>query len=500
MDKLPIRILLVEDSPSDARLLQNMVSRSGGVGWEIIRVERLSEAIATCTARAVDVVLLDLSLPDSDGLETVVEFHAAVPELPIVVLTGVDDEEIGLQAVACGAQDYLVKAQLVPEVLARVLRYAIERGQILRQLQESERRFRGIFDQTFQAIWLLTPQGNVLEVNQTGFELSGVQPEDCLGLPLWQLNYWQDLQTAQEWLNTAIAKAREGEFVRDELPMLGTETLVWMDFSLKPLKDERGQAVMLIAEARDISDRKLAEAEILKTLERERELNQLKSSFVSMVSHEFRNPLTTIQSSSEILQRYERKLNRDKKSQHFDRIQSSLNSMIHLLDEILLLGKSEAGKLQYKPVSLNLEQFCRNLTETLQQSADGQHEIIFTCQGEVTQVEMDEALLGHIFSNLLSNAVKYSSEGGTVWFNLVCTNGVARFQVRDEGIGIPLNDQKHLFDTFHRASNVGQIKGTGLGLSIVKKCVKLHQGQIRVESEVGVGTRFIVTLPTNLSA
>jgi signal transduction histidine kinase len=257
---------------------------------------------------------------------------------------------------------------------------------------------------------------------------------------------------------------------------------------------------MLIAEGRDISDRKLAETEILKTLERERELNQLKSSFVAMVSHEFRNPLTTIKSSSEILQRYEQKLDRDKKSRHFNRIQNSLNGMIELLDEILLLGKSEAGKLQYKPVPLDLKQFCRNLTETLQQSAGEPHKIIFTCQGEVTQIEMDEALLGHIFSNLLSNAVKYSPAGGTVWFNLLCQNGIAQFQIRDEGIGIPLNDQKHLFDTFHRASNVGQIKGTGLGLSIVKKCVELHRGQIRVESEVGVGTTFIVTLPANQPA
>lgn len=302
-------------------------------------------------------------------------------------------------------------------------------------------------------------------------------------------------------LQVAIARARDGEFVRDELPIRSkTETLVWTDFSLKPLKDERGQVIMLIAEGRDISDRKLAETEILKTLARERELNQLKSSFVAMVSHEFRNPLTTIKSSSEILQRYEQKLDRDKKSRHFNRIQNSLNGMIELLDEILLLGKSEAGKLQYKPVPLDLKQFCRNLTETLQQSAGEPHKIIFTCQGEVTQSEMDEALLGHIFSNLLSNAVKYSPAGGTVWFNLLCQNGIAQFQIRDEGIGIPLNDQKHLFDTFHRASNVGQIKGTGLGLSIVKKCVELHRGQIRVESEVGVGTTFIVTLPANQPA
>jgi DNA-binding NarL/FixJ family response regulator len=166
MSQIPIHILLVEDSPSDASFLRQMFSRSGREWWNLVHVERLSDAIEACSNLTIDVVLLDLILPDSDRLDTLIEFHTAVPDIPVVVLTVVSDEELALQAVAQGAQDYLFKEQITPQLLMRAIRYAIERGQILKQLQESERRFRGIFDQTFQLMVLLTPEGNLLEFNQ----------------------------------------------------------------------------------------------------------------------------------------------------------------------------------------------------------------------------------------------------------------------------------------------------------------------------------------------
>ncbi len=134
MSKTSIQVLLVEDSPSDATLLRQVFSRSNQEGWELVHVERLSDAIDACATGAWDVALLDLCLPDSDGLETVAGFRAAAPDIPLVVLTGFDDEELALQAVAAGAQDYLVKDQITIQVLVRTIRYAIERGQILKQL------------------------------------------------------------------------------------------------------------------------------------------------------------------------------------------------------------------------------------------------------------------------------------------------------------------------------------------------------------------------------
>jgi signal transduction histidine kinase len=390
MEKIRIHILLVEDSPSDARLLRQIFLHASQEEWEMSHVERLSEAIDASREnslptldnsqiesrrqRRFNLVLLDLSLPDSIGLDTLKEFRVAIPDIPVVVLTGLDDEDLALQALAEGAQDYLVKDKITIQRLVRAIRYAIERSEILNQLRESEERTR-----------------------------------------------------------QALAK--------------------------------------------------------------EQELNELKSNFVAMVSHEFRTPMTTIRTAVDILEYNSNKLTDTRRTKYFDRIQNAINQMLNLLDEILFLSKTEAAKLEYKPTLLNLENFCSELTDILQLNAGSKHKIIFTCQGESTQAQIDEDLLNCILTNLISNAIKYSPENDTIWFDLICKDRLAIFQIKDRGMGIPLKDQTHLFQTFYRASNVGVIQGTGLGLTIVKKCVDLHGGHIQLESEQDVGTTVIVTLP-----
>ncbi|WP_414587236.1 ATP-binding protein [Scytonema sp. PCC 10023] len=497
MDTASINILLVEDSASDAKLLQQTLWHLGGERWQVVHFERLRDAIDSCSKSTFDIVLLDLSLPDSKGLNTLAEFYAAAPNIPIVVLT-FDDEDIALEAVAKKAQDYLVKGQITPNLLRRTIHYAIERGQILKQLRESEHRLRAIFEQTFQSMALLTLEGIILEINQPALNLWASQQQDCVGKPLWELESWNFSCANQEWLKSIIAKAADGELVRHELLLpSANNVMVWIDFSLKALKDETGKAVLLIVEGRDISDRKRAEAELVNAWVQERELNEMKSNFVSMVSHEFRNPMTVIRTAVELLELYNHQLSDQQKSQYFGKIQTAIRQMLQLLDEILFLGRSDAGKLQYEPTPLDLEDFCSELTQTLQLAASGKHQIIFSFQGKQTSVEVDENLLRYILTNLLSNAIKYSPQGGDIAFNVVCQDDTATFQIQDSGIGIPLTDQQRLFETFHRASNVGSIPGTGLGLSIVKKCVDLHQGQIYLQSQVGVGTTFTVKLPLN---
>lgn len=254
--------------------------------------------------------------------------------------------------------------------------------------------------------------------------------------------------------------------------------------------------VMVIV--RDITARKRAEEDIRKTLEKEKELNELKSRFVTTSFHEFRTPLTTILSSAELLENYSNKMAEEKKLQHLHCIQASVKHMTQLLNDVLLIGKAEAGKLEFIPVSLDLAQFCHDLVEELQFSSGKQHTIAFCSQGDCTNVCGDEKLLRYILSNLLSNAIKYSPTGGTVNFDLICQQGEAIFHIQDYGIGIPIVDQNQLFNSFHRASNVGTISGTGLGLAIVKKSVALYGGKITLKSEVRVGTTFIVTLPLNI--
>lgn len=253
---------------------------------------------------------------------------------------------------------------------------------------------------------------------------------------------------------------------------------------------------MLDLALQNINPAKQTEAELREALEK-RTLSELRSSFVSLVSHEFRTPLTTIQSSAELLERYNERLSEEKKQQHFKRIQRAANRMDELLKDVLLIGKAEAGKLQFEPSPMNLVAFCGDIVGSIRMSVHPHHEIAFVTRCDRTDAQMDEKLLGLIISNLLSNAIKYSPKRGTVRFELVCTDSSATFCIQDSGIGIPQEDIEKLFVPFQRASNVGTIPGTGLGLVIVKECVDMYGGKITVESQVGVGSTFTVTLPLN---
>ncbi len=237
-------------------------------------------------------------------------------------------------------------------------------------------------------------------------------------------------------------------------------------------------------------------SELEQALEREKELSSLKSRLVATISHEYRTPLTTIQSSAELLEHYSHKWTQEKKLTHLQRIQASTKHLSDLVSDVLFIGKAEADKLEFNPVALDLEGFCRELVEQMQLlSVTNEITLIFHSQGNCTNASLDERLLRQIITNLLSNAIKYSPRGSTVWFDLECIEGDATLSIKNSGIGIPAEDLPRLFDSFHRASNVGAIPGTGLGLAIVKKCVDLHGGQITVDSVEGVNTTFTVMLP-----
>jgi signal transduction histidine kinase len=236
-------------------------------------------------------------------------------------------------------------------------------------------------------------------------------------------------------------------------------------------------------------------AETCEALVREQELNELKSRIVTVISHEYRTPLTTILSSSELLQHYGYKLSEEKKIAHLQRIQSAANHLTALVADVLNISEAESGKLEFNPSPLDLESFCRQLVQELQIIAGQDHPIAFVSLGNCWSCIMDEKLLRQIFTNLLSNAIKYSPPDSTVHLEVQCQEGRVIVQVRDEGVGIPEADRAHLFKPFERGSNVGTISGTGLGLAIVKRLVDLLGGQIAVDSVVGVGTTFTVTLP-----
>lgn len=245
---------------------------------------------------------------------------------------------------------------------------------------------------------------------------------------------------------------------------------------------------------------KRVETEIRNALEEEKELNALKSRFISMVSHEFRTPLTVIRTSVELLEQYGHIASADKRQEYFQRIRTAIRTMSHLMEDVLTIGKAEAGRLELELTDLHLESFCQDLADEIQLSIGKSHLIAFNCDRNCpASVALDPKLLRSILTNLLSNAVKYSPAGSCIEFYLTCSDITATFQIQDHGIGIPDEDQPKLFETFHRAQNAVHIRGTGLGLAIVKQCIELHNGQVSFSSQQGIGTTFQVELPLNLN-
>lgn len=289
-------------------------------------------------------------------------------------------------------------------------------------------------------------------------------------------------QRQEQSLESSVNQSRSSMQRRVLLEILGTSLTFMLLLSLYALL------------YRQMVKRQQAET-LQRRLAQEKELSELKLEFFSMVSHEFRTPLSIILGSAQLLEKSLQPQIEKPKLKSLYRILSAARLMTQLLSDILTLARADAGRLEYSPEQVELQSFCLNLVEEIQVLSESHHAIQLTVQDQCTYARVDEKLLHSILSNLLSNAIKYSPEGGNIFFILICEPRAVTFQVKDEGIGIPPETQSLLYEPFRRGSNVGRILGTGLGLAVVKKCLDLHQGNISVKSQVGVGTTFTVTIP-----
>ncbi len=232
-----------------------------------------------------------------------------------------------------------------------------------------------------------------------------------------------------------------------------------------------------------------------RNLAQAKELGELKLRLFSMISHEFRTPLSVILASSQLLEETPLNLAEESKTKNLYRIKNSAKLMNQLLTDILTLTRAEIGQLEYKPESLDVEAFCLNLVENLRFLSNKKHLLKFSSNEYCHRIIADEKLLYSMLSNLIFNGIKYSPDGGTIYLILSCEPEKIVFQVKDEGIGIPKEDLVKIYEPFYRSTNTEKIVGSGLGLAVVQKCLELHQGEIFVESEIGVGTTFTIKIP-----
>lgn len=394
--------------------------------------------------------------------------------------------------------------QIERQVALRDAERAASRAQMQAQLQRSLDERNTVLENSMVAILFLNGEGRVVWANGALYRLFAVTPQALMAAESLA-RYFMDEPAFLAVAQTVRECVRQGQAYEAEFPMRRADgSSFWAYVSgraVSPQDPSRGTVWTVV----DLSQRKQAEDEIRTSLAQQQELNYLKSNFVAMASHEFRTPLASILSSAQIIQHYHDRLPAEDREATLASIEAAVARMTRLLDDVLLLGRADAHRLEFNPQPLDLLPWAQSLLDEARLSASDTHHLLLQAPGGLPSLVLDEKLLRHILSNLLSNAVKYSPEGGEVVLTLAWSPGPAgqsgqlELQVRDTGIGLKPEDLPRLFETFYRASNVGTIVGTGLGLAIVMRSVQLHGGQITVDSELGRGTCFRVSLPAAAS-
>ncbi|BBD57455.1 PAS/PAC sensor hybrid histidine kinase [Nostoc sp. HK-01] len=493
-----VRILVVEDEVIVARTIANQLNQ---LGYTVIGTASSGQvAIAKALEGKPELVLMDVILKgEMDGITAASQIRDQL-DIPVIFLTAYGDDNTVQRAKTTQPFGYVIKP-FTPKDLRIAIEIGLLKHALERDLRENRDRLATLLNSMSDAVIATNEQGIVTFVNPAAEALTGWKQADALGKDVSKIFQLVDEVTETSLENPVAKVLRERQVIYlNDFTSLITKngSRVPIGDSASPIMRQPGQINGVVVVFWDLSERRQAQL-LEQALHKEREVNQLKSLFISTVSHEFRNPLSVIQSSVELIELQGENLPIEKRKTYLKRINSAVQSMKQLMEDVLFMGKSDAGKLECHPSFLNLQEFCQELLAEFTTINSRGAEIIFKCHSDRTEACMDEQLLRYIFTNLLNNAVKYSPASGNILFDLTCDliDKVAIFRIQDHGIGIPEADQTRLFESFYRASNVQSIPGTGLGLVIVKKCVEAHQGQISINSQAGAGSTFTITLPLN---
>ena len=490
-----MRVLIVEDSPADARRVQEYL-RENGEPSEVVVASRLADALALANDSNPDAVVLDMSLPDAEGVEAVRRMRSAMPQVPIVVLSGSEDEQMATQAVQAGAHDYLIKGRVNEVTLRRALRYAIERQQLLDRIAESEARLQ---EENALLRRLTDAAGRVFATLDVHAVIGLLAAE---ARRLWGGSvrlYTGEHRLPDAFLKDAFASRRPVLSVdgsRLALPIPGTSgrnewildignasgTFGANDvFALDLLRQYVGIAIQNVALFGELQSQRTSFIQ----------LNQLKDDLIAVLAHDFKGPLTTIIGFTELLEQHA--LEGEDAEGALRTIRQAASRLANLANDTLALSRVEQGELNLENDPVSIAEIVRETVESFAPERDIELEIA----AEDPVVRGDPPRLRQVFENIIANAVKYSPAGSPVRVRLTETDRTVRVTVTDTGIGIPTDEMRFIFERFRRASNAkrSSIKGTGLGLYLAKTLVERHGGNIQVQSKLNEGSSFTIVLP-----
>ncbi|NNE28977.1 MAG: response regulator [Saprospiraceae bacterium] len=477
------KLLLIEDNPGDARLVELLLMDTEMSDFEITHETTLGDGISRLEeGNEYQAILLDLTLPDSRGFETLEKLLAKFPDNNVIVLTGLSDQTLGVNAVKAGAQDFLVKGAFEADGLAKTLRYSIERRNVLRRLEETQRI-------AHIGNWEFIPASDEFEASSEVFRLFGLKPRKAIKLKDLLIDPKHPFHQVRAWIDKAMAS---GMF-KDEVEMIkedGEKRIAFVQIKMqRPTPDTE----TLYGIIQDITETKKSE-ELRKAKEVAEQSAKMKERFIASISHEMRTPMNAILGMSNLVIQTDLQPEQYK---YIHSIKQSSEILLGIINDILEISTLENGKIIFddKPFQLNL--LLENMINVMQYKAtEKQLDFKFEIASNVPNVLIGDKLrLNQVLYNLVGNAVKFTDKGHVIV--RVQNRGKEGektrlyFEVEDTGIGIPDDKLDAVFGTFTRIRTKDRIfEGTGLGLAISKNIVDQQNGQIGVRSEVGKGSVF----------
>lgn len=475
-------ILLVEDDPGQARLAEKALRRAG---YGVFTVHDAASCLQHVRARSPSFVLLDRGLPDGDGLDVLRTLRAEFPAVCVIMLTGSDDAGIAVDALQIGAADYVVKRadlshlvdlSLVLERNQERLRLVREREALNHAVRLSEQRYRELFDNASDAIFVCNSDGLLQDVNQAFVALTARPRKDIEGHDLAELLAPSSPSRAQSLRERSVCP---GEPTAAEVHILSADGQVTvLDVKTRPIVTD-GAVRGFQGIGRDVTER--------------RRVEQMKGDFLAMITHDMKNPVSIIVGYAEIL------LNDSGIGAEWREmlvsIDSSARGLLHLIMNFLDLSKIEAGALRLHRVETCLNDVVRQVVQYQTPLARAKRIQVIEELAPVPSIKVDRAQMDRVFVNLIGNAIKFTPPAGRVCVQTARNNGAVEVRISDTGPGIPAEQLPQLFGKYQRLAPAAQTEGTGLGLFIAKSMIDAHGGRVSVETSPQHGATFVVSLP-----
>ncbi|MEQ8539224.1 MAG: ATP-binding protein [Coleofasciculus sp. D1-CHI-01] len=496
----PVRILLIDDNPDDRMLALRRLEQEFEQlqSKEITDIKQLQQILAE---RKFDIVVTDYSLRWSNGLNVLHQVKQQYPDCPVVMFTGTGNEEVAVEAMKSGLDDYIIKSPQHYTRLAAAVRGAWERSKQHQAFKEMQQRYQQLFESVPIGLYRMTPTGQIIEANPTLLQLLGYPSLQAL-LDTNISKHLVDTQANRLWQSQIDCEG----VVRDlEIPMRRCDnTMIWVRYNARAISNAQGEVMYYEGAIEDVTQRKQAEAERTQLLKSEQAsraeaetANRLKDEFLATLSHELRTPLNAILGWAGLLRR--KQLSPDKVERALEVIERNAKSQAQLIDDLLDVSRIIRGNLRLTVIPVDLQQVINAAIDTLQPAADAKSiQIDSFLEPSQTVIKGDSDRLQQIFWNLLSNAIKFTPTHGQVNIYLEWLENAVQIRVQDTGKGVSVDIAPYIFDRFRQAE--GSITrshgGLGLGLAIVRHLVELHGGTVWCESDGdGKGATFTVELP-----